>query len=53
LVTLPAAAHDWQACVEDGEYLPTLQGVHDVAPAEARVLVTLPAAQKTQEPLEA
>jgi len=45
--------HDVQACVEEEEYLPALQGVHDVAPAEASVLVTLPAAQTTHEPLEA
>jgi len=44
---------DWQACVEEEEYLPALQGVHDVAPAKASVFVTLPAAQTTHEPLEA
>jgi len=47
------AAHDWQACVEEEEYLPALQDVHDAAPAKASVLVTLPAAQTTHEPLEA
>ena len=45
--------HNVHACVEEEEYLPALQSVHDVAPAEASVLVTLPAAQKTHESLEA
>jgi len=34
--------------VEEEEYLPALQGVQDVAPAEASVLVTLPAAHLRQ-----
>jgi len=46
------AAHDWQACVEEEEYLPALQGVHDVAPAEASVSLTLPAAQVAQATCE-
>ena len=39
----------WQACVEEEEYLPALQGVHDVAPGEASVLVTLPDGHVWQE----
>jgi len=43
------AAHDSQACVEEEEYLPALQGVHNVAPVEASEFVTLPAAHVSQE----
>jgi len=41
-------AHDWHACVEEEEYLPALQGVHEVAPADTRVFVTLPALHAMQ-----
>jgi len=42
------AAHERHA-VDTEEYLPALQGVHNVAPADARVLVTLPAAHDRHE----
>jgi len=42
------AAHGWHACVEVEEYLPALQGVQDVAPTEASVLVILPESQIKQ-----
>jgi len=40
-----------QANCEEEENLPALQGVHDVAPAEVREEVTLPAAHVRQEEL--
>jgi len=46
------ASQSEQACVEEGEKLPTLQGVHAVAPGNASVLVKLPALQDMQAMVE-
>ena len=57
--TTVAVPVDWpasqlaQATVDAVLNLPMSQAVHVVAPVEASVLVTLPAAQTTHEPLEA
>jgi len=43
------ASHDLHACVEELDHLPALQGVHDIAPAEVNVLVTLPGSHTVHE----
>jgi hypothetical protein len=52
LLAKEPASHAWHSCVEEAEYLPTLQGVQSEAPGVTRVFVTLPALHAMQVMVE-